>query len=318
MSGKFRSLDMAYCFRIRCVAPISPRIESDVPELTLASGAEDVILRSTSVGQMLRDAREFAIAGRAYGSEAEANQAGTRWLGTLQRAFAYVRIGADFGARAPSGFIFPAGLEMLAGQHRKRVLNDTHGLMVFECEPAPLFARTGGTAFVGIPPERLLGAIAAAAEHDEWSEREQTAYDLFAGSFFIDSVDARFMMLMMALETLIIPGLRSDAAVAHAEWLIEQTRTADLDRDEKRSLVDTLGWLRHESIRRAGLKLVAGLGHRDYGGKSPAELFEECYKLRNLLAHGSHPRPSRADVDEHRSRAELLLSDLLGRDLSGR
>ena len=104
---------------------------------------------------MLRDAREFAIEGRAYGSEAEANQAGTRWLGTLQRAFAYVRIGADFGARAPSGFIFPAGLEMLAGQHRKRVLNDTHGLMVFECEPAPLFARTGGTAFVGIPPGAL-------------------------------------------------------------------------------------------------------------------------------------------------------------------
>ena len=58
-----------------------------------------MILRSTSVGQMLRDAREFAIEGRAYGSEAEANQAGTRWLGTLQRAFAYVRIGADFGAR---------------------------------------------------------------------------------------------------------------------------------------------------------------------------------------------------------------------------
>ncbi len=49
----------------------------------------------------------------------------------------------------------------------------------------------------------------------------------------------------------------------------------------------------------------------------PVSRLNECYQLRSDLAHGKHPRPSRAEVDERRAAAEFLLSDLLSADLSG-
>lgn len=47
------------------------------------------------------------------------------------------------------------------------------------------------------------------------TEREQLAYALYSASFSESSADARFVMLMMAAETLIKPQPRSETVAEH-------------------------------------------------------------------------------------------------------
>lgn len=52
---------------------------------------------------------------------------------------------------------------------------------------------------------------------------ERLAFDLYSGSFFQPSADARLLMLTMAVETLLDFQPRSEAARAHVTALMEAT-----------------------------------------------------------------------------------------------
>jgi hypothetical protein len=180
--------------------------------------------------------------------------------------------------------ITEAGLQMFSQQAGgRRVLHDAHGSMVYECDPEPLFARIGASAVVGKPAGRLLELVRAASELElAWGAREQLAFDLYSASFSEENADARFLMLMMALETLIEQQPRSEIAVAHLKALIEQTRASDLPAHEVASLSSSLEELaRRESVGRAGRRLADTLGDTEYRpGEPPAEFFRQCYDLR--------------------------------------
>ena len=152
------------------------------------------------------------------------------------------------------------------------------------------------------------------------SEREQTAFGLYSGSMFVASLaDARFLMLMMAMETLIEQEPRSDAAVAHVDRLIEQTRESGLPSPEITSLRSSLEYLRRESISAAGRRLaqerLAGRTYGDPVKESPSKFFTGCYELRSRLVHGYHPRPTFNEVNGHVAGLELMVSDLLAGEL---
>jgi hypothetical protein len=157
------------------------------------------------------------------------------WRSVIMRAFSRLAIGADFGDRAPKGAFTEAGLRQLEEVHSfPRVLNDEHGIMVFSEGPTPRFASITPLAGVAITPrDRVALAIGAAREAAQLSEQEVLAYDLFGASFFQPSADARFLMLMTALETMIEQGPRPDDVKAWLDQLTSQTRRADLDSTQK-------------------------------------------------------------------------------------
>jgi hypothetical protein len=248
---------MTYAFRIRFT--LSPFIRLNTgPEEEMAiaaSSGEGVKLRALQPGQALQDAEQLVLLGRGYASEQAARTAGSRWRGFVERALARVNIGANFGDRVPQSYMAPEYLKMLAHQAGvQRVLKDEHGLMVFEDEPWRKFALSSIEAVVGRPAPRLAKAIERAEQISaSISEREKTAFDLYSGSMFVASLaDARFLMLMMAMEALIEQAQRSTAALDHVDRLIDETRSADLPRDEIASLLGSLEFLRYESISRAG------------------------------------------------------------------
>ena len=148
--------------------------------------------------------------------------------------------------------ITKAGIQWLEGQWGGRVVQDVHGL-VFESEPWPKFARSQADAVVGRPVSRFVRAVEAAEGLNvSIANREKTAFDLYSGSLFVASlVDARFLMLMMAMETLIQPERRSESAVAHVEDLIQRTRESGLPPAEVSSLVGSLNWLLDEVVCQA-------------------------------------------------------------------
>ncbi len=202
---------------------------------------------------------------------------------------------------------------MCEEQTGERVLNEA-ALNVFDEDPWPRFARVGpASGVVGRNFVVVLGAIKAAAERDlRVPEQEALAYNLFSASFSQPQEDARFMMLMMATETLINLQPRTPEVQAHVDNLIALTREADLPANERQSILGTLKWLHDESISQGGRRLARKLGNRLYADESPERFFTSCYSIRSGLAHGHHPRPS---VDGRVAALETFVADLLSAEL---
>jgi hypothetical protein len=315
---------VSYAFRIRFALSgfvrLNSAAEEELPVRT--ESGEDVKLRALQRGQALQDAEQLVLIGRGYATEADARDAGSRWRGFTERALARVNVGANFGDRAPGSFMTPDYLSMLAQQWGvERVLQDEHGLMVFEAEPWPMFALSTVTAVVGRPAPRLVKAIEKAKElSGEISDREKTAFELYSSSMFVApaSADARFLMLMMGIETLIEQEPRSEATLALVDRWIREVTESELPSDELTSLLSSLEFLRVESIGRAGRRLVQRLGDRRYGDpekEPPAKFFTRCYELRSRLVHGAHPRPTFNEVNGRTAGLETMVSDLLSGEL---
>jgi hypothetical protein len=123
------------------------------------------------------------------------------------RSFAAVNVGADFSDRTLTGFITDYGLQALVPG--KRAMSDPGNLVTYECEPEePLFFLPNPVpSWLSSPHERLQEAMANAVAVGGLSEENQVAYDLFSSSFG-QPAEARYALLMMALECLIKPSSR--------------------------------------------------------------------------------------------------------------
>jgi hypothetical protein len=312
---------MSFCLRIRFTLGPSLEISSEASELSIPDpiDGKDARLKGERE-KSISDSKHLSLTVRPFATGGEAGAAADRWVDALKIAFAQVLIGADFGDRAPKGVATEAGLEMLEQEVGQRVINDVHGVSVFECDPEPRFVRIEAAGVVGKPADRVTAAIALALERQvEMSPGERLSYDLFAASSREFSVDARFVMLMMALETLIHCDPRAESVRQHVKSLITSTRRSDLPKAEKDSIVGNLNWLLNESIGQAGKKLASKLGNRTYmdEAETPEKFFSECYNFRSALVHGSHPRPSREDVGNRTAPLERFVADLLSLEIGG-
>jgi hypothetical protein len=135
--------DQMICFRIRFRLGARISIASSAHDLTINDPVEGKEIRLKAPGEdtQLKDATDLVLLGRPFDTEGEAREAARYWRGILQKAFAQVNIGADFGGRAPTSSFTTHGLKWLEGNAGQRVLNDVHGISVFECEPPAQFAR---------------------------------------------------------------------------------------------------------------------------------------------------------------------------------
>jgi hypothetical protein len=306
------------CFRIRLILTGSNRVNSQEKTVILAEssvGGQNVVLRGHGENS-INDSDQLVVEGYEYRNEDEARNAGERWRHILEKAFAAVNLGADFGDRAAKSVLTDAGQKMFSEQVGQPVLNDVHGVMTFECEPRPRFISGGVKVSVGRPLEHLLNAIERArAANARMADEERLAYDLYSASMSMPGPDARFVMLMMAIETLTQPAPRSHAARDHVERLIDLTNEADLPEGERDSLIGNLRWLLDESISRAGRRLAGRLVGRTYDDQTPENFFARSYDLRSRLVHGHHPRPDFGEVNARCAPLEMFVSDLLAGEL---
>jgi hypothetical protein len=312
---------MSVCLRIRFTLGPSLEISSDASELPIPDPihGKDARLKGERE-KTISESKHLSVTVKPFATPDEAKGAAVHWVDALKTAFAMVLIGADFGERAPKGVATEAGLEMLEREVGQRVINDVHGISVFECDPEPRFVRVEAAAVVGKPSDRVAGLIVRALERQvAMSSSERLSYDLFAASSREFSVDARFVMLMMAVETLIHCEPRTESVRQHVKSLITTTRQSDIPKAEKDSIVGNLNWLLDESIGQAGKKLASKLGDRTYmeGTETPEKFFSRCYNLRSALVHGSHPRPSREEVGDRTAPLERFVGDLLSLKIGG-
>jgi hypothetical protein len=306
---------VTYSFRVRLLRSPTDTVQTEANEVALSddSAPSPLRLHNPEPDGTILKATQLALTGDGYSSEEEAQRAGEKYQSALMVALARHRVGADFGLRAPKGLITNYGLAMLQEQLGRRVLNSVHGVMVYTTQPKPRFALVNASPVRGVDPERFRAAFSAAvAAKPELSERETVAFSLFNASFFRQSADSRFLLLMMAIEALLDVRPRSDAARVHVESLIAQTEAAALSASERASMLGALRWLANESISQAGRHLsVERLGERVYKDLPSRKFFTYCYGLRSALVHGSIPYPEFDEVANTVGQLEVFVADLL-------
>jgi hypothetical protein len=301
---------MPYAFRVRFRMPHRAHLPSIEKELRV-SEAEDVSFSTGATEQPLKDAEWVLLIGRGYESSEAATEAAARWRGYVERGFARANVPADFDAQ--TGVMTFAYEKELTEQAGVPVMTEM-ALNVFEEDPWPRFVRSQVEGIVGRSLPVTLGSIRRAAELDlRVPERDALAFNLFSASFARIEEDARFIMLMMSVETLITLDPRAPDVRAHAEKLLALTRDAAIPVDEQKSITGSLKWLFDESINQGGRRLARErLDGREYANEPPDTFFSKCYSIRSGLVHGEHPRP---DASGRVAQLQQFVADLLSAEL---
>ena len=261
----------------------------------------------------LKEARDVLLTSRGYASRDEAAAAGQAWRTALQAVCVRHQIGVDFGDGSQLSGIGAAWATQVLEEEGRRLLADNLGLTVYEDDAPTTFL--GGSAFgiaiMHTESELQQGVHQLVHAGLDLAQHVQLACDLFGASFFQPSGDARFLLLMMALESLILQEDRPAVVQAHVHALMQQTQNTDLPEDVRSSLLGSLKALRQESIGQAGRRTVSALGARRYDDLDPVAFFNKCYRVRSDMVHGNVGRPSRQQVDRWAATLEVLVSQLI-------
>lgn len=138
------------------------------------------------------------------------------------------------------------------------------------------------------------------------------AFELYGLSHFESAPRARFVTLISAIETISETKPRNAEALKHVERLIKFTHNSGLPRSEINSLLGHLGWLKRESISKAGRDLVGTLlESNEYGGEQAKDFFQHCYNLRSELLHGGKPKDDTVNLGLLVVHLDHLVADLL-------
>jgi hypothetical protein len=304
-----------YSFRIRFDPAPTRRISAKVHELCLPgdAGKPPLKLASRAPAVSLEDSDRISLVGAGYDTLEAAIEAGRRFNDALTIALARLHFGADFGDRTGRAVLTDEGLKRVEAEQGSRMLRNVHGLTAYQSEPTPRFVSMDADIRFGTAPEKVTATfLDAVARAPTLSERERVASTLFNGSFFQDTIDSRFMLLVMAIEVMLEPAPRPQLALDHAQKLIDLTQSSALADNEKQSMISSLQWLKKESIGQAGRKLARErLGARRYNDKSAEAFFSHAYAIRSNLAHGNMPLPTIAEVGETAAGLVQFVSDLL-------
>jgi hypothetical protein len=301
-----------YSFRLRFRISDAVKLGLEQYDHTLSRNGNLMIqLRAhgRDKSKTIKDSRQLVVVGHGYASEEEAQNAGEVTTDQLIVAFARLRFPADFGGRAAKGSVTLAGQQWIEKQTGVRCLTDVHGLQVYKTEPDPRFLGVNADATIVKSREMTVEVLKEAfAIEPVFNERRRLAFELFSASSFVRYVDARFMLLMMAVETLIEKDLRPAEEVQLIDKLIrcvEKTTIAN-----KESIANALRGLREESIGAAGRRLAGNLKEL-YNDQLPGDFFIRCYRLRSRLVHGQTPRPNFDEVNAISAPLETFAADLI-------
>ena len=136
--------------------------------------------------------------------------------------------------------------------------------MVFPSDPAPIFVNPSNpTLLLSTQPDRFQKILSVALERSlAVPDGELLAFELFSGSQFEVSERARFLALLMAVESTLPDTPRDSNSLMLIEYLLSIIQTCkQVDDSNRASLAGAVSRLRYQSAR-AGAKnlLTARLG----------------------------------------------------------
>lgn len=310
---------VTYSFRWPLAFPVGPRLPFRTSEwLLLAGDAWQIRLVPEGSSETLYASKRPVLVGHGFPS-AELAEAGAKQARTaLERIFAAFGIGAYFDGRARGSLNFSQAFVHQTLEDTGQVIApDNAGLTVYLTDPATVFFGFSAEVRVDVPAELLNAALASPAAWTDKSDEELVAYSIYTAAAAAGSEEARFLMLVMAVEVLAEVRPRPGAVRAHVDAMVQMTKEAAMTDDERTPLVSALNNLRDESVGSACRRyLNERLGQRTYRDMSPGAFFGRCYGIRSGLTHGGK-RSEPGDLGEWLNPLQELVGDLLaGTDLA--
>jgi hypothetical protein len=307
-------IPMTFSFRIRFNLPPGERLAVDESSLLISEDSTGRVELLPCDGKTpIRDTDDFAIRGNGYPDEASAESAADKWSRRVRAVFAANHTAADFGYRAPQGFVTEHGLEQMRSRVSVPVLNDIHGTMIYRTYPRPILARVGGAfGTVHRNADRLLRSFSLASTLDlESTPASIVAFDLYGASYFDSNADSKLVLLVTAVETLADRDLRAPEVLDAVDRMIAEVKSLPVEARIRDSLRGGLRDLRYESIAQACGRLAARLGDVKYQDEPPVQFFSRCYTMRSHLVHGALPRPDLNDVRQRAGNLQRFVADIL-------
>ncbi|MDH3920679.1 MAG: hypothetical protein OEU25_21155, partial [Rhodospirillales bacterium] len=175
-----RMAEPTFGFRFRFNRCAHITVNIDLPELVLAqpSANQAIILSSTDRRTPIQDALTLVLKSDGWPSKEAALENGHRFSNALKRAYAKLRLGANYGEFGPKAVITKSGEVFLEEQSGERILNDIHGLMVYQSLPEPRFGKTSVKPVVGKPETALVKAFESAVNVGKvFDEHEKMAFE---------------------------------------------------------------------------------------------------------------------------------------------
>ena len=261
----------------------------------------------------ISEARDFIIFGKGFPDTESAQRVANEMYSKLARAFASIGIGVDFGDRRPE-IKFSSEGEARFQESTGRVPRGGERLKVGmeSLKPHTAFVTIRLEASKASHIEQFNKAMEFESTSLEISEEERIAFVLYGAAAFATDPEARFMLLMMALETRIESKLRDGLALEMIDKFIGDVNSSvELETRERNSILGSLRHLRKESISEAGQSLVRGIGSDNYDGKSAEDFFKVCYQVRSDVVHGNFPRPKIDEIRHLAANLEILVGHLI-------
>jgi hypothetical protein len=304
-----------YNFRLRFNFAEGYRIDSDVEEIELLVSplGERIRLRSGAIGTPIKDHNQAAVLGGPYTLKDQARVAAEKSKCALLYWAIDQRLGIDFGdGKQRSGFT-KAGLAMLQKQQGCPVRNDVHGIDVYEHVEKLKFVRGDVKATVGKSPLRLIDTFQREYLHTRHlTEKQVLASEIYASSFFDISSRSRFITLVTAVEALLERPKRPGVVEELVKEFKAKTQLSNVNEQTKKSIIDSLGDLKRESITKAGRTLAGRLIPNElFDGQSSANFFTRCYKLRSQILHRGKAEDGLVDILDLANVMEGFVAKLL-------
>ena len=306
-----------YTFRLRINLPNSSQLVINTPTHEISGLFEyQIKLSSGRPELLLKESNRLIFRASGFGTEQEAFDQAEHFSDVLMIALASLKMGADFGSRAPKGGFTSYGLSKFEESAGKKLLNDVHGIMVFPSDLTPAFLSTAPpTVIIGRNPSDFEKALSSARIGNiPLSSRERLAFDIFSSSFLEGSQDGRLLTLMMALEVLITQIPRPQESITLVNSFIRSAReSSEISESERNSILGSLSWLLKESVSQAGRRFVTErLGKKEeYMEMECDKFFDHCYAIRSALIHGHEPFPTRSEVSAAAANLETLVADII-------
>ncbi len=250
------------------------------------------------------DGQSLALTGPPTQSKEMAMKQGEIALGLLLQATLKSGYAVQIQPLRPGGWITQYGMDFFAQQIGgiDTIYRDSLGITIFEEIGETRFvSTTGGNVSIAMDFGSFVDELALNAPSNI-SRRNLIAYELYASSRFEVSSRARFLLLVMAIESLAIQAKRAEDEQGLITHLSEIVSASALDEVRRTALMNGLQTFRKVSIGESCRSLISeAVNAGTVEDTDAANHFRNCYRIRGKIVHsGKTPSPSALSDDSNR------------------
>jgi len=260
------------------------------------------------------EAKSFVILSGGYSTKQEALDYGFKLKDAVLFYGTIFRVGVDVGKDKASGFLSKYVKDKIFDEHGVVMIDDVHGVTAYSEEHPTSCSSISAAGLINVRDADFLTEKLCGLINDDYtlSDQVKLAMELMTSSFFESSSRARFLTLVLAVESILTPEYRPSEVQSVIDDLKERTKCSNLKEQEISSILGTLNWLYKDSISQSLKKMAQNHLHDKTYEDLPSDKFiQKCYEARSKLVHSGVVNESKHNIGALAANLEVYMKDML-------